>query len=110
MTSIKYKPKVKDVLGKNEILHILKSRRITRAAKKAMLKLELVGENKTVIPVRTMLTIAGYDIYDIYEIYVPFYPYYKIKPEKKIIELDKTLSDERKQFLLAHIFAKVIIL
>ena len=107
MTSIKYKPKVKDVLGKNEILHILKSRRITRAAKKAMLKLELVGENKTVIPVRTMLTIAGYDIY---EIYVPFYPYYKIKPEKKIIELDKTLSDERKQFLLAHIFAKVIIL
>ena len=107
MTSIKYKPKVKDVLGKNEILHILKSRRITRAAKKARLKLELVGENKTVIPVRTMLTIAGYDIY---EIYVPFYPYYKIKPEKKIIELDKTLSDERKQFLLAHIFAKVIIL
>lgn len=106
MTSIKYKPKVKDVLGKNEILCILKSKRITRAAKKTMLNLELVGENKTVIPVRTMLTISGYDIY---EIYVHYHPYYKIKPEKKIIELDKTLSDERKQFLLAHIFAKVII-
>lgn len=107
MTSIKHKPKIKDVLGKDEILHILKSKRIARAAKKAMLNLELVGEHKTVIPVRTMLTIAGYDIY---EIYVPFHPYYKIKPEKKIIELDKTLSDERKQFLLAHIFAKVIVL
>lgn len=107
MTSIKHNPKVKDVLGKNEILRILKSKRITRAAKKAMLKLELVGENKTVIPVRTMLTISGYDIY---EIYVHYHPYYKIKPEKKIIELDKTLSDERKQFLLAHIFAKVVIL
>ena len=107
MTSIKHKPKVKDVLGKDEILHILKSKRITRAAKKAMLNLELIGEDKTVIPVRSMLTTVGYDIY---EIYVPYYPYYKIKPEKKIIELDKTLSDERKQFLLAHIFAKVIIL
>lgn len=107
MTSTKHKPKVKDVLGKDEILHILKSKRITRAAKKAMLNLELIGEDKTVIPVRSMLTTAGYDIY---EIYVPYYPYYKIKPEKKIIELDKTLSDERKQFLLAHIFAKVIIL
>lgn len=53
-----------------------------------------------------MLTIAGYDIY---EVYVSFHPYYKIKPEK-IIELDKTLSYERKQFLLAHIFAKVIVL
>ena len=107
MTSIKHKPKVKDVLGKDEILRILKSKRITRAAKKAMLKLELAGENKTVIPVHTMLTIAGYDIY---EVYVHYHPYYKIKPEKKIIELDKTLSDERKQFLLAHIFAKVVIL
>lgn len=106
MTSIKHKPKVKDVLGKDEILRILKSKRITRAAKKAMLKLELTGENKTVIPVHTMLTIAGYDIY---EVYVSFHPYYRIKPEKKIIELDKTLSDEQKQFLLAHIFAKVII-
>jgi hypothetical protein len=106
MTSIKHKPKVKDVLGKDEILRILKSKRITRAAKKAMLKLELAGENKTVIPVHTMLTIAGYDIY---EVYVSFHPYYRIKPEKKIIELDKTLSDEQKQFLLAHIFAKVII-
>lgn len=106
MTSTKHKPKVKDVLGKDEILHILKSKRITRAAKKAMLNLELIGEDKTVIPVRTMLTIAGYDIY---EVYVSFHPYYRIKPEKKIIELDKTLSDERKQFLLAHIFAKVII-
>lgn len=99
--------KAKDVLGKNEILHILKSKRITREIKKAMLNLELAGENKTVIPVRTMLTIAGYDIY---EVYVSFFPYYRIKPEKKIIELDKTLSDERKQFLLAHIFAKVVIL
>lgn len=107
MTSIKHKPKVKDVLGKDEILHILKSKRITRAAKKAMLNLELIGEDKTVIPVRSMLTIAGYDIY---EVYVSFHPYYRIKPEKKIIELDKTLSDERKQFLLAHIFAKVIVL
>lgn len=107
MTFVNETLKVKDVLGKNEILRILKSKRITRTAKKAMLNLELVGDNKTVIPVRTMLTIAGYDIY---EIYVPFYPYYEIKPEKKIIELDKTLSDERKQFLLAHIFAKVIIL
>ena len=106
MTSIKHKPKVKDVLGKDEILRIQKSKRITRAAKKAMLKLELAGENKTVIPVHTMLTIAGYDIY---EVYVSFHPYYRIKPEKKIIELDKTLSDEQKQFLLAHIFAKVII-
>lgn len=106
MTSIKHKPKVKDVLGKDEILRILKSKRITIAAKKAMLKLELAGENKTVIPVHTMLTIAGYDIY---EVYVSFHPYYRIKPEKKIIELDKTLSDEQKQFLLAHIFAKVII-
>ena len=106
MTSTKHKPKVKDVLGKDEILHILKSKRITRAAKKAMLNLELIGEDKTVIRVRTMLTIAGYDIY---EVYVSFHPYYRIKPEKKIIELDKTLSDERKQFLLAHIFAKVII-
>lgn len=106
MTSIKHKPKVKDVLGKDEILRILKSKRMTRAAKKAMLKLELAGENKTVIPVHTMLTIAGYDIY---EVYVSFHPYYRIKPEKKIIELDKTLSDEQKQFLLAHIFAKVII-
>lgn len=106
MTSTKHKPKVKDVLGKDEILHILKSKRITRAAKKAMLNLELIGEDKTVIPVRTMLTIAGYDIY---EVYVSFHPYYRIKLEKKIIELDKTLSDERKQFLLAHIFAKVII-
>jgi hypothetical protein len=106
MTSIKHKPKVKDVLGKDEILRILKSKRITRATKKAMLKLELAGENKTVIPVHTMLTIAGYDIY---EVYVSFHPYYRIKPEKKIIELDKTLSDEQKQFLLAHIFAKVII-
>ena len=106
MTSTKHKPKVKDVLGKDEILHILKSKRITRAAKKAMLNLDLIGEDKTVIPVHSMLTTAGYDIY---EIYVPYYPYYKIKPEKKIIELDKTLSDEQKQFLLAHIFAKVII-
>lgn len=62
MASINKTLKVKDVLGKNEILHILKSKRITRAAKKAMLKLELAGENKTVIPVRTMLTIAGYDL------------------------------------------------
>ena len=107
MTFVNETLKVKDVLGKNEILRILKSKRITRTAKKAMLKLELVGEHKTVIPVRTMLTIAGYDIY---EIYVHYHPYYKIKPEKKIIELDKTLSDERKQFLLAHIFAKVVIL
>lgn len=106
MTSIKHKPKVKDVLGKNEILYILKSKRITRAAKKEMLNLELIGDG-TVIPIRSMLTIAGYDIY---EVYVSFHPYYKIKPEKKIIELDKTLSDERKQFLLAHIFAKVIVL
>ena len=107
MTSIKHKPKVKDVLGKDEILHILKSKRITRTVKKAMLNLELVGEDETVMPVRTMLTIAGYDIY---EVYVSFHPYYRIKPEKKIIELDKTLSDERKQFLLAHIFAKIIVL
>ena len=107
MTSIKHKPKVKDVLGKNEILYILKSKRITRAEKKTMLNLALVGEDKTVMPVRSMLTIAGYDIY---EVYVSFHPYYRIKPEKKIIELDKTLSDERKQFLLAHIFAKVIVL
>lgn len=105
MTFVNETLKVKDVLGKNEILRILKSKK-TRETKKAMLKLELVGENKTVIPVRTMLTIAGYDIY---EVYVSFHPYYRIKPEKKIIELDKTLSDERKQFLLAHIFAKVII-
>lgn len=107
MTFVNETLKVKDVLGKNEILRILKSKRITRAAKKAMLNLELAGENKTVIPVRTMLTISGYDIY---EIYVHYHPYYKIKPEKKIIELDNTLSDERKQFLLAHIFAKVVIL
>lgn len=107
MTFVNETLKVKDVLGKNEILRILKSKRITRAAKKAILNLELAGENKTVIPVRTMLTISGYDIY---EIYVHYHPYYKIKPEKKIIELDKTLSDERKQFLLAHIFAKVVIL
>ena len=107
MTFVNETLKVKDVLGKNEILRILKSKRITRAAKKAMLNLELAGENKTVIPVCTMLTISGYDIY---EIYVHYHPYYKIKPEKKIIELDKTLSDERKQFLLAHIFAKVVIL
>ena len=107
MTFVNETLKVKDVLGKNEILRILKSKRITRAAKKAMLNLELAGENKTVIPVRTMMTISGYDIY---EIYVHYHPYYKIKPEKKIIELDKTLSDERKQFLLAHIFAKVVIL
>lgn len=107
MTFVNETLKVKDVLEKNEILRILKSKRITRAAKKAMLNLELAGENKTVIPVRTMLTISGYDIY---EIYVHYHPYYKIKPEKKIIELDKTLSDERKQFLLAHIFAKVVIL
>lgn len=107
MTFVNETLKVKDVLGKNEILRILKSKRITRAAKKAMLNLELAGENKTVIPVRTMLTISGYDIY---EIYVHYHPYYKIKPEKKIIELDKTLSDEQKQFLLAHIFAKVVIL
>ena len=107
MTSIKYKPKVKDVLGKDEILRILKSKRIARAAKKAMLSLELIGEDKTVMPVHSMLTTAGYDIY---EVYVSFHPYYRIKQEKKIIELDKTLSDERKQFLLAHIFAKVIIL
>lgn len=107
MTFVNETLKAKDVLGKNEILRILKSKRITRAAKKAMLNLELAGENKTVIPVRTMLTISGYDIY---EIYVHYHPYYKIKPEKKIIELDKTLSDERKQFLLAHIFAKVVIL
>lgn len=107
MTFVNETLKVKDVLGKNEILRILKSKRTTRAAKKAMLNLELAGENKTVIPVRTMLTISGYDIY---EIYVHYHPYYKIKPEKKIIELDKTLSDERKQFLLAHIFAKVVIL
>ena len=107
MTFVNETLKVKDVLGKNEILRILKSKRITRAAKKAMLNLELAGENKTVIPVRTMLTISGYDIY---EIYVHYHPYYKIKPEKKIIELDKTFSDERKQFLLAHIFAKVVIL
>ena len=107
MTFVNETLKVKDVLGKNEILRILKSKRITRAVKKAMLNLELAGENKTVIPVRTMLTISGYDIY---EIYVHYHPYYKIKPEKKIIELDKTLSDERKQFLLAHIFAKVVIL
>lgn len=107
MTFVNETLKVKDVLGKNEILRILKSKRITRAAKKAMLNLELAGENKTVIPVRTMLTISGYDIY---EIYVHYHPYYKIKPEKKIIELDKTLSDERKQFLLAYIFAKVVIL
>lgn len=107
MTFVNETLKVKDVLGKNEILRILKSKRITRAAKKAMLNLELAGENKTVIPARTMLTISGYDIY---EIYVHYHPYYKIKPEKKIIELDKTLSDERKQFLLAHIFAKVVIL
>ena len=107
MTFVNETLKVKDVLGKNEILRILKSKRITRAAKKAMLNLEIAGENKTVIPVRTMLTISGYDIY---EIYVHYHPYYKIKPEKKIIELDKTLSDERKQFLLAHIFAKVVIL
>lgn len=107
MTFVNETLKVKDVLGKNEILRILKSKRITRAAKKAMLNLELAGENKTVIPVRTMLTISGYDIY---EIYVHYHPYYKIKPEKKIIELDKTLSDERKQFLSAHIFAKVVIL
>lgn len=106
MTFVNETLKVKDVLGKNEILRILKSKRITRETKKVMLKLELVGENKTVIPVRTMLTIAGYDIY---EVYVSFHPYYKIKPEKKIIELDKTLNDERKQFLLAHIFARVII-
>lgn len=105
MTFVNETLKVKDVLGKNEILRILKSKRITRAAKKAMLNLELAGENKTVIPVRTMLTISGYDIY---EIYVHYHSYYKIKPEKKIIELDKTLSDERKQFLLAHIFAKVV--
>ena len=101
MTSIKHKPKVKDVLGKDEILHILKSKRIDRTAKKTMLNLELVGDG-TVMP-----AIAGYDIY---EVYVSFHPYYRIKPEKKIIELDKTLSGERKQFLLAHIFAKVIIL
>ena len=107
MTFVNETLKVKDVLGKNEILRILKSKRITRAAKKAMLNIQLAGENKTVIPVRTMLTISGYDIY---EIYVHYHPYYKIKPEKKIIELDKTLSDERKQFLLAHIFAKVVIL
>lgn len=106
MASINKTLKVKDVLGKNEILYILKSKRITRTAKKAMLNLELVGDG-TVMPVRSMLTIAGYDIY---EVYVSFHPYYRIKPEKKIIELDKTLSDERKQFLLAHIFAKVIVL
>lgn len=106
MTSIKHKPKVKDVLGKDEILHILKSKRIDRTAKKTMLNLELVGDG-TVMPVRSMLAIAGYDIY---EVYVSFHSYYRIKPEKKIIELDKTLSGERKQFLLAHIFAKVIIL
>ena len=64
-----------------------------------MLNLELVGDG-TVMPVRSMLAIAGYDIY---EVYVSFHPYYRIKPEKKIIELDKTLSGERKQFLLAHI-------
>ena len=79
MTFVNETLKVKDVLGKNEILRILKSKRITRAAKKAMLNLELAGENKTVIPVRTMLTISGYDIY---VIYVHYHPYYKIKPEK----------------------------
>ena len=106
MASINDNLKVKDVLGKDEFLHILKSKRITKTARKAMLNLELDGDG-TVMPIRSMLTIAGYDIY---EVYVSFFPYYRIKPEKKIIELDKTLSDERNQFLLAHIFAKVVIL